>query len=87
MSRVLIETPDSIAASLLQQRLQIELELVQLPGRCELRAADVRLAELAGVLSTVENWMADVGLGSVAVGLDERRYVLISRGAGTSQPL
>jgi hypothetical protein len=78
LSRVLIETPDSVAASLLQQRLQVEMQLVRLPGRCELRCADIRLAELAGVLSAVEHWMSEVGLGSVAVRLDERRYVLIS---------
>jgi hypothetical protein len=87
LSRVLIETPDSVAASLLQRRLQIEMQLVRLPGRCELRCADIRLAELAGVLSAVERWMADVGLASVAVRLDERRYVLISDGSSRGKTL
>jgi hypothetical protein len=78
VSRVLIEAPDSAAASLLRERLQVETELVHRPGRCELRGADVRLAELPGLLAAIERWMIEVGIGSVALRLDERSYVLIS---------
>jgi hypothetical protein len=77
VSEVRIEAPDPTAATLLQGRLPTGAELVSLPGRCELRTGDVPLADLPRVLATIETWMAEEGIGSVAVRLDERRYVLV----------
>lgn len=77
MTEVWIETPDAAAASLLRGRLGESAELVAEPGRCELRVAEVHLAELPTVLAHVEGWMADEGIASIAVRLDERSYVLV----------
>lgn len=77
MSEVRIEAPDAAAASLLRLRLSASAQVVDVPGRCELRADDVALADLPRVLATVETWMAEEGIGSVAVRFDERRYVLV----------
>jgi hypothetical protein len=77
VSEVRIEAPDAAAAALLQLRLTASARVVDVPGRCELLADDVALAELPRVLATVETWMADAGIGSVAVRFDERRYVLV----------
>ena len=80
MSEVRIETPDAFAASALQLRLPIGVDLVDGPGRCELRAPDVPLADLPGVLSTIERWMIEAGIGSVGLRFDERSYVLVRGG-------
>ena len=76
MSEVRIEAPDVEAASSLLIRLAVGAELVDQPGRCEL-AAQVPLAELPHVLSIVDAWMGEAGIGSLAFRLDERRYVLV----------
>ena len=80
MSEVWIETPDAAAASQLRGRLGETAELVAQPGRCELRVAEVHLADLPAVLAQVESWMADEGIASIAVRLDERSYVLVLGG-------
>lgn len=77
VTEVWIETPGPMAASLLQDRLGAAAAVVATPGRCELRVAEVHLAELPAVLAAVESWMADQGIGSIAVRLDERSYVLV----------
>ncbi len=77
MSEVWIEAPDAEAASLLLLRLDVGSELVQAPGRCELRTTGIRLADLPSVLATVDAWMAEAGIGSIAIRLDNRRYVLV----------
>ena len=80
MTEVWIEAPDPEAASLLQGRLGADADVVSAPGRCELRVAEVQLAQLPTVLAAVESWMEDEGIGSIALRLDERSYVLV-RGA------
>ncbi|HZT54522.1 MAG TPA: hypothetical protein VE995_09080 [Gaiellaceae bacterium] len=77
MTEVWIEAPGPEAASLLQGRLGAAAAVVSAPGRCELRVAEVHLAQLPTVLAAVESWMADEGIGSIAVRLDERSYVLV----------
>ena len=78
VSEVRIEAPDVETASNLVLRLAVGAELVARQGRCEL-SAEVSLAELPHVLSIVDAWMGEAGIGSVAVRLDERRYVLVRR--------
>jgi hypothetical protein len=77
VTEVWIEAPGPEAASLLQGRLGTGSDLVSQPGRCGLRVTEVQLAQLPTVLAAVESWMADEGIGSIAVRLDERRYVLV----------
>lgn len=80
MSEVRIEAPDAASASLLQGRLTEGTQIVVLPGRCELHVTDIPLSHLPSLLLAVERWMLTEGIGSVAVHLDERRYVLVPRG-------
>ena len=77
MSELAIAARDGIAAYLLGLRLGIPTEIVTGTDALELHAHAIRVAELPGMLATLERWMDDEELASVAVRLDDRSYVLV----------